>query len=135
MCGGGPPPGTSCDSTALTTPPVSRPWMRMTIGMPRIFTFLPPSLGTWIGFMWEMDWLCCQRFSLVSHCRAARSGEMDEVEAFESDLAAPFAEVRAAEIKGVAKFDQHVQRHKQAEDVFAPRIVDDILNSHESAAR
>src|ERR1051326_3429575 len=51
MCGGGPPPGTSCDSTALTTPPVSRPWRRMTMGIPRILTFLPPSLGTWIGFM------------------------------------------------------------------------------------
>src|SRR5437867_10385944 len=49
MCGGGPPFGTSCDSTALTTPPVSRPWMRMTIGMPRTFIFLPPSDGIWIG--------------------------------------------------------------------------------------
>src|SRR5712664_3422109 len=51
MCGGGPPPGTSCDSTALTTPSVSRPWMRMTIGMPRTFIFLPPSDGIWIGFI------------------------------------------------------------------------------------
>src|SRR5207244_13588458 len=51
MCGGGPPPGTSCDSTALTTPPVSRPWIRMTIGMPRTFIFLPPSDGIWIGFI------------------------------------------------------------------------------------
>src|SRR5207245_4180966 len=51
MCGGGPPPGTSCDSTALTIPPVSRPWMRMTIGMPRTFIFLPPSDGIWIGFI------------------------------------------------------------------------------------
>src|ERR1043166_162487 len=51
MCGGGPPPGTSCDSTALTMPLVSRPWMRMTIGMPRTFSFLPPSEGIWIGFM------------------------------------------------------------------------------------
>src|SRR5258706_11857131 len=51
MCGGGPPPGTSCDSTALTTPSVSRPWMRMTIGMPKTFIFLPPSDGIWIGFI------------------------------------------------------------------------------------
>src|SRR6266567_9098132 len=51
MCGGGPPPGTSCDSTALRTPPVSRPWMRMTIGMPRTFIFLPPSDGIWIAFI------------------------------------------------------------------------------------
>src|SRR6516165_9764908 len=54
MCGGGPPPGTSCDSTALTTPPVSRPWMRMTIGMPRTLTFLPPSLVTWTGVISDM---------------------------------------------------------------------------------
>src|ERR1041385_2122667 len=51
MCGGGPPPVTSCDSTALTTPPVSWPWMRMTIGIPRTFIFRPPSDGTWIGFI------------------------------------------------------------------------------------
>src|SRR2546427_5823855 len=49
MCGGGPPPGTSCDSTTLTTPPVSRPWMRMTIGMPRTLTLLPPSERVWMG--------------------------------------------------------------------------------------
>src|SRR6266567_7615281 len=51
MCGGGPPSGTSCDSTALTTPPVSRPWMRMTIGMPRTLILLPPSEGIWMGFI------------------------------------------------------------------------------------
>src|SRR6185369_3642983 len=51
ICGGGPPPGTSCDSTALTMPPVSRPWMRMTIGMPSTFIFRPPSDETWIGFI------------------------------------------------------------------------------------
>src|SRR5712691_5478784 len=51
MCGGGPPPGTSWDSAALTTPFVSRPCMRMTIGMPRTLIFLPPSDGIWIGFI------------------------------------------------------------------------------------
>src|SRR5258705_126426 len=71
----------------------------------------------------------------VSNRRAARSSEVDELEAFESGLTAPFAEVRPAEVEGFAKLYQHVQRHKQAEDVFAPRIVNDILDSHESAAR
>src|SRR5438477_4979997 len=65
MCGGGPPPGTSCDSTALTTPPVSRPWMRMTIGMPRTLIFLPPPEGIWIGFI---------RLA-VMFCRTAPAGK------------------------------------------------------------
>src|SRR2546423_378864 len=51
MGGGGPPPVTSCDSTTLTTPSVSRPWMRMTIGMPRTLSLLPPSEGVWIGLI------------------------------------------------------------------------------------
>src|SRR6059036_236059 len=114
MCGGGPPPGTSCDSTALTTPPVSRPWMRMSIGMPRMFTFWPPLLGTWIGFMLGTELVCRGTFLLVCHCRAGRAGEVDDFKTFEAGFAAPFAEVRAGVVERVAEFDEHVQRHEQA---------------------
>ena len=48
---GGPPPGESMDSTTLSAPPVSRPWRRMKIGIPRTLTCLPPPFGTWIGFI------------------------------------------------------------------------------------
>src|SRR5437667_8433400 len=113
MCGGGPPPGTSCDSTTLSTPPVSRPWMRMSIGMPRMFTCLPPSFGIWIGFMLETGLGCCWNFSFVSHRRAGRAGEVDHFKAFEADFAAPLAEVRAGIVERVAKFDEHVQRPEQ----------------------
>src|SRR6185436_13489998 len=112
MCGGGPPPGTSCDSTALTTPPVSRPWMRMTIGMPRMFTFLPPSLETRIGFIvgTRLCSCCGCEFSFVSHRRAGRASQMDDFKPFEADFAAPLAEVRAGIVERVAEFDEHVQR-------------------------
>src|SRR5205814_1141161 len=108
MCGGGPPPGTSCDSTTLTTPPVSRPRIRMTIGMPRMFTFLPPSFGIWIGFMSEIGLSSSRRCSFVSHRRAGWTGEVDDLKTFETDFAAPLAEVRAGIVEGVAKFDEHV---------------------------
>ena len=48
--GGGPPPGTSCDSTTLTTPLVSRPWMRMKIGMPQDADPLAAIFG-------DLDWV------------------------------------------------------------------------------
>src|SRR6266498_506066 len=108
MCGGGPPPVTSCDSTTLTTPPVSRPWMRMSIGMPRMFTCLPPSFGIWIGFMLGMGLGYCWNPSFVGHCRTGWAGEVDDFKAFEADFAAPLAEVCARIIEGVAKFDEHV---------------------------
>src|SRR6185503_14407320 len=103
MCGGGPPPVTSCDSTTLTTPPVSRPWMRMTIGMPRMFTCLPPSFGIWIGVMLEIGSDYRWNVSFVSHCRAGRAGEVDDFEAFEADFATPFAEVSAGIVERVAE--------------------------------
>src|SRR6266511_1544585 len=73
------------------------------------------------------------RSLLISNRRAARAGQMEDFEAFEADRTAPFAEVRAAEVEGFAEFDEHVQRHEQAENVFAPRVVNDVLNRHECA--
>src|SRR5580765_168535 len=119
MCGGGPPPGTSCDSTALTTPPVSRPWMRMTIGMPRMFTCLPPSSGMRRGFILETR-PCCGIASFVRDGRAGRACEVDDFKSFEPGFAAPFAEIRAGIVERVAEFNEHVQRHEQALDVLAP---------------
>src|ERR1041384_1368784 len=135
MCGGGPPPGTSCDSPTLSKPPVSRPWMRMSIGMPRMFTCLPPSRGTWIGIMSEMAlggfWW---NFSFVSHRRAGWAGEVNDFKAFEADFAAPLAEVRARIIEGVAEFDEHVQRHEQTLHILAPRVINQRFNGHQCAA-
>src|SRR6185295_9983038 len=133
MCGGGPPPGTSCDSTALTAPPVSRPWRRMTIGMPRMFTFLPPSLGTWIGFMLGSG-VGCWSDSFVSHRRAGWTGEVDDFKALEADFAAPFTEVRAGIIERIAKFDEHIQGHEQPLHILAPRVVDERFDGHQRAA-
>ena len=59
---------------------------------------------------------------------------MNDFEAFEADLAAPFAEVRTGVIKGVAEFDEHVERHQQALDVLAAGVVDERFDGHERAA-
>src|SRR5260370_1416265 len=71
---------------------------------------------------------------LVCNRRATRPGQVDQVDAFEAQLAAPFSEIRAAEIEGFAKFNEHVQRHEQAEDVFAPRVVNDVFNRYKRTA-
>src|SRR2546425_13261789 len=65
---------------------------------------------------------------------AGRSSEMDDFESFEADFTAPIAKVRAGIIKGIAKLDEHVQRHQQAEDILAPRVVNERFNGDEGAA-
>ena len=76
------------------------------------------------------------RFALLVGDRRARwAGEVDDFEAFEADFAAPFAEVGAGVIERVAEFDQHVERHQQAVDILAPRVVDQGLDGDQRAAR
>ena len=43
---------------------------------------------------------------------------MDHFEAFEAGFATPFLEIGAGVIERFAEFDQHVEGHEQAEDVF-----------------
>lgn len=59
---------------------------------------------------------------------------MDDFETLESDFAAPFAEVGAGIIEGIAEFDEHVQGHEKSLDVLAPRVVDERFNRHQRAA-
>ena len=59
---------------------------------------------------------------------------MDDLEAREARRAAPLAEVRARVVKGIAEFDEHVQRHEQAEDILPPRVVDQRLDRDQRAA-
>ena len=59
---------------------------------------------------------------------------MDDFKAFESHLAAPLAEVRAAEVEGFAEFNEHVQRHEQPLHILAPRIVNERFDGHQRAA-
>ena len=53
----------------------------------------------------------CQTILLKRDAGACRSGEVNDLRAFEAGFAAPSIEVRAGEIKRVPKFDQHIQRH------------------------
>src|SRR5689334_22667007 len=99
-------------------PPVSRPWMRMSMGMPRMLTFLPPSLGTWIGFIL----LGSEGFLFVSHGRAGWTGEVDDFKALETGFAAPLPKIRAGIIERIAELDEHVQRHEQSLHVLAARV-------------
>ena len=48
---------------------------------------------------------------------------MNNIKAFESNLRAPLAEIRPGIVKRIAEFDEHVQRHEQAENVFTARVV------------
>ena len=56
---------------------------------------------------------------------------MKDFVAFEPGFLAPAPEVRTAKIEAVASFDEHVEGHQQAEGVFAPLVVDDILDGDE----
>ena len=49
---------------------------------------------------------------------------MQHLEALEANRGAPAAEVGARVVEGIAEFNQHVQRHQQAEDVLAAGVVD-----------
>src|SRR6186997_2034588 len=73
--------------------------------------------------------------SLVGDCRAGWAREVNDLEAPEAYLAAPFAEVRARIVERVSELDEHVERHQQALDVLAPRIVDERFDGYERAAR
>ena len=60
---------------------------------------------------------------------------MDDFKAFEAGFSTPFTKIRAGIIECVAKFDQHVQGHEQAKNIFAPRVVDEGLDGNKRAAR
>jgi hypothetical protein len=70
---------------------------------------------------------------LVRDGGAAGAGEVENFVPFESCFFAPAPEIGAAKVKGVAKFDQHVERHQEAKGVFAPLVIDDILHGDERA--
>jgi hypothetical protein len=53
----------------------------------------------------------------------------------EAGFAAPTIEIGAREIERLAELDEHVQRHHETKGVLAARIVDDVLNGNECAAR
>ena len=59
---------------------------------------------------------------------------MDDFKAFEANFAAPLAEVRAGIVERVTELDEHVQRHEQALNILAPRVVNQRFDGHERAA-
>src|SRR5713101_9133015 len=69
----------------------------------------------------------------VSDGRAGCAGEVEDFKAFETGFPTPLAKIRARIIESVAKFDEHVQRHEQAEHVLAPRVVNQRLNGDQRA--
>ena len=71
---------------------------------------------------------------LVGHCRARWPGKVNNFEAFEADFAAPFAEIGTGIIKGIAEFDEHVERHQQALDVLAAGVVNQRFDGHQRTA-
>jgi hypothetical protein len=54
--------------------------------------------------------------------------------ALEAGFSTPTPKVPAREVEGVPEFDQHVERHQQAEGILPPRIIDEVLDGYEYAA-
>lgn len=52
-----------------------------------------------------------KRKLLVRNGRARRTGQIDKFEMLEPRFAAPFAELCAGVVKGIAELNEHVQRH------------------------
>src|SRR6202158_6115179 len=75
--------------------------------------------------------LLCPLF--VSHRRTCRSRQLNDLAMAEPCLFALLRELGAGEIKCVAKFDQHVQRHQETKGVLPELIVDDLLDRVERA--
>src|SRR4051812_10788283 len=65
---------------------------------------------------------------LVSHGCACGSRELDDLATTEPCLFAPLGELGAGEVKRLAKFDQHVQRHHETEGVLPALVIDDVLD-------
>jgi len=59
---------------------------------------------------------------------------VDDFEASEADFGAPTAEVRAGIVEGVAEFDQHVEGHEEAHEVFAALVVDEGFDGDQGSA-
>lgn len=60
---------------------------------------------------------------------------MNDFETFEANFATPFAEVSPGIIKGIAEFDEHVQGHKEALEIFAAGVVDKRFDGNKRATR
>ena len=72
---------------------------------------------------------------LVGYRSTGWAGEVDDFEAFEADLATPPPEVCTGIIKGVAEFDEHIERHQQTLDVLAAGVVNQRFDGYQRAAR
>src|SRR5262245_47529176 len=72
--------------------------------------------------------------SFISHRGTGRSRKVNHVEALEADFGAPAAKIGSGVIEGVAKFDEHIERHEQTKNVLATGIVNERFNGDERAA-
>ena len=53
----------------------------------------------------------------------------------EASFATPFLEICGRVMERFTEFDEHVERHEQAEDIFAARVVDERFDDNECAIR
>jgi hypothetical protein len=52
----------------------------------------------------------------------------------EACFLAPTCKIRTGEIERVAEFNEHIERHQQAEQVGAPLVIDEMLDRDEGSA-
>ena len=65
---------------------------------------------------------------LVRDAGARWTGERKDVYLPEACLLAPSGKVGAREVERIAELDQHVERHEEAERVFAAGVVDEVFD-------
>src|SRR4051794_19892980 len=61
--------------------------------------------------------------------------KMHHLEALKANLGTPATEVRRRVVERITKFDEHVQRHEQAKNILAARIVNQGFDNNECTAR
>ena len=59
---------------------------------------------------------------------------MNDLEACEANFIAPLAEIRAGIVECIAEFDEHVQRHEQAENILTVGVVNQGFYGDKRAA-
>ena len=76
------------------------------------------------------------RFALlICDSGAGWSRQVDNFKAPEAYFATPLFKISGRIIECFAEFDEHVERHEQAEDIVAARVIDQRFDDNERAAR
>ena len=69
---------------------------------------------------------------LICDSGAGWSRQVDNFKALEAYFATPFFKIRGRVIECFAELDEHVERHEQAEDIVAARVIDQGFDDNDA---